>query len=190
VDETYVRVKGRWTYLYRAVDSTGATIDFLLAVRRDAAAAKRFFQNALCAPGHPRPRLIKVDGNPSYPKVVAELSFRYSFGYHHPLPHEAVRHVHIVGIYDIVALHAVRLVAGNLQANHPRHSIPAHVANGGAARVTKLWGVRPCSSLAFLAATSKVHHVAFENWRGARIVVFGLAFFEGDLAPSNSTCGH
>src|SRR5712664_3574268 len=52
VDETYVRVKGRWTYLYRAVDSTGATIDFLLAVRRDAAAAKRFFQNALCAPGH------------------------------------------------------------------------------------------------------------------------------------------
>ena len=52
VDETYVRVKGRWTYLYRAVDSTGATIDFRLAARRDAAAVKRFFQNALRAPGH------------------------------------------------------------------------------------------------------------------------------------------
>jgi transposase-like protein len=73
VDETYIRVKGKWTYLYRAVDSAGATIDFLLTARRDAAAAKRFFQNALLAPGHPRPRVINVDGNPSYPKVVAEL---------------------------------------------------------------------------------------------------------------------
>ena len=72
VDETYIRVKGKWTYLYRAVDSAGATIDFLLAARRDAAAAKRFFQNALLVPGHPRPRVINVDGNPSYPKVVAE----------------------------------------------------------------------------------------------------------------------
>ena len=47
VDETYIRVKGKWTYLYRAVDSTGATIDFLLAARRDAAAAKRFFQKLI-----------------------------------------------------------------------------------------------------------------------------------------------
>src|SRR5258708_39133200 len=38
-----VRVKGKWTYLYRAVDSTGATIDFLLSAKRDAAAPKRFF---------------------------------------------------------------------------------------------------------------------------------------------------
>jgi len=73
VDETYVRAKGKWVYLYRAVDSTGATIDFLLSARRDAAAAKRFFQKTLRAPGHPRPRVINVDGNPSYPKVVAEL---------------------------------------------------------------------------------------------------------------------
>ena len=40
VDETYVRVKGRWGYLYRALDSTGATIDFVLSVRRDAAAGR------------------------------------------------------------------------------------------------------------------------------------------------------
>ena len=73
VDETYIRVKGKWTYLYRAVDSAGATIDFLLAARRDAAAAKRLFQNAWLAPGHPRPRVINVDGNASYPKVLAEL---------------------------------------------------------------------------------------------------------------------
>ena len=41
VDETYIRVKGKWTYLYRAVDSAGASIDFLLSARRDAAAAAR-----------------------------------------------------------------------------------------------------------------------------------------------------
>ena len=42
VDETYIRVKGKWVYLYRAVDSNGATIDFLLSAKRDAAAAERF----------------------------------------------------------------------------------------------------------------------------------------------------
>jgi transposase, IS6 family len=70
---TYVRVAGKWAYLYRAVDSTGATIDFLLSARRDAPAAKRFFQRALRAPGRARPRVINVDGNPSYPKVISEL---------------------------------------------------------------------------------------------------------------------
>ena len=73
VDETYLRVAGEWTYLYRAVDSEGNTIDFLVSPKRDAAAAKRFFRKALRAPGHPRPRVINVDGNPSYPKVVAAL---------------------------------------------------------------------------------------------------------------------
>ena len=73
VDETYLRVAGKWTYLYRAVDSTGATIDFLLSARRDASAAKRFLQKALRSLGHARPRVINVDGNPSYPKVIGEL---------------------------------------------------------------------------------------------------------------------
>jgi transposase-like protein len=72
-DEMYVRVAGKWTYLYRAVDSTGATIDFLLSAKRDAAAAKRFFQEALRSPGHPRPRVINVDRNPAYPGVIDEL---------------------------------------------------------------------------------------------------------------------
>jgi transposase-like protein len=44
-DETYIKVKGRWTYLYRAVDKYGQTVDFLLSERRDVAAAKRFFSN-------------------------------------------------------------------------------------------------------------------------------------------------
>ena len=47
VDETYVRVGGQWRYLYRAVDGTGQTIDFLLSAKRDKKAAKRFFRQAL-----------------------------------------------------------------------------------------------------------------------------------------------
>jgi transposase-like protein len=62
------------------VDSTGATIDFLLSANRDSAAAKRFFQKALRSPGHPRPRVINVDGNPSYPKVITELKRNGEFG--------------------------------------------------------------------------------------------------------------
>jgi transposase-like protein len=73
VDETYVKVKGRWTYLYRAVDSRGQTIDFLLSAKRDAAAAKRFFRKALGQPHTVNPRTITVDKNPSYPRAVAEM---------------------------------------------------------------------------------------------------------------------
>jgi transposase-like protein len=73
VDETYICQSGNWLYLYRAVDFTGATIDFWFSAERDAAAAKRFFQRALHAPGHPRPRVITADGNPSYLKVIGEL---------------------------------------------------------------------------------------------------------------------
>src|SRR5437764_3677728 len=73
VDETYLRVAGKWTYLYRAVDSTGDTIDFLLSPKRDAAAAKRFFQKALRSANHRRRRVINVDRNPAYPRAIEEL---------------------------------------------------------------------------------------------------------------------
>src|SRR4051812_23582968 len=72
VDETYLRVAGKWTYLYRAVDSAACTIDFLLSPKRDADAAKRFLQKALRSPNHPRPRVINVDQNPVYPGVIEE----------------------------------------------------------------------------------------------------------------------
>ena len=55
VDETYVCIAGWWRYLYRAVDSTGATIDFYLSDKRDAAAAKQFFRKVLAAQNHPGP---------------------------------------------------------------------------------------------------------------------------------------
>ena len=60
VDETYVRVKGRWCYLYRAIDSSGVMIDFVLSGLRDAAAAKRLFRKALTDPSYPQPRVINT----------------------------------------------------------------------------------------------------------------------------------
>lgn len=73
VDETYVRVAGQWTYLYRAIDSAGNTIDFLLSPKRDLIAAKSFLQLALCQVAERRPRVINVDGHPAYPPAVEEL---------------------------------------------------------------------------------------------------------------------
>ena len=73
VDETYIRVAGTWTYLYRAVDSTGATIDFMLSPKRDVIAAKHFLRIALWRAGQIRPRVLNVDGHASYPPAIAEL---------------------------------------------------------------------------------------------------------------------
>ena len=73
VDETYVRVKGKWVYLYRAVDSTGATIDFLLSAKRDAAAAERFLAKALGGENHPAPRVINTDKDAAYPPAIVQL---------------------------------------------------------------------------------------------------------------------
>jgi transposase, IS6 family len=72
-DETYIKVKGEDKYLYRAVDSTGQTIDFLLTAKRDATAAKRFFRKALSSPANPVPRVINVDKNPAFPAAVEAL---------------------------------------------------------------------------------------------------------------------
>jgi IS6 family transposase len=73
VDETYVKVEGRWIYLYRAVDSRGQTIDFLLSAKRDNEAAKQFFHKALAQPHTVNPRTITVDKNAAYPKAAAEM---------------------------------------------------------------------------------------------------------------------
>jgi IS6 family transposase len=73
VDETYVRVKGQWRYLYRAVDPSGATLDFLLSAKQDAAAAKRFLAKALGRENHPELRVIHTDGHGAYPPAVEGL---------------------------------------------------------------------------------------------------------------------
>ena len=73
VDETYIKVKGEWKYLYRAVDSDGDTIDFMLSTKRDRKAAKRFFKKALVSNHNQIPRVITVDKNASYPIAINEL---------------------------------------------------------------------------------------------------------------------
>ncbi|GHO71507.1 IS6 family transposase [Ktedonobacter sp. SOSP1-52] len=94
VDETYIKIKKVWMYLYRAMDSEGNTIEFLLSPTRDAEAAKRFFLKALHAttdstpqaqqvasptaptvptPTRRTPRVINVDKNAAYPKAIANL---------------------------------------------------------------------------------------------------------------------
>jgi len=73
VDETYIKVKGQEKYLYRAVDSTGQTIDFLLTAKRDAAAAKWFFRKVFRFSCNPIPRVINVDKNPAYPAAFRAL---------------------------------------------------------------------------------------------------------------------
>ena len=73
VDETYIKVKGKWKYFYRAVDSNGDTIDFMLSSKRDRKAAKRFFKKALSSNHNQIPRVITVDKNPAYPIAINEL---------------------------------------------------------------------------------------------------------------------
>jgi transposase-like protein len=76
VDETYVRAKGKWVYLYRAVDSNGDTIDFLLSATRDAAGAARFLSKALGGENHPAPRVINTDKHNGYPPAIVNLRTR------------------------------------------------------------------------------------------------------------------
>jgi IS6 family transposase len=73
VDETYIRIKKQWYYLYRAVDSTGATLDFMLSPTRDAEAAERFFRQVLQASHTLTPRVITVDKNAAYPPAFESL---------------------------------------------------------------------------------------------------------------------
>ena len=73
VDETYVKVKGRWMYLYRAVDARGQTIDFLLSAKRDTAAARRFFRKALKQAHTVNPRTVTVDKNAAYPSATKAM---------------------------------------------------------------------------------------------------------------------
>jgi len=72
VDETYVRIRGQWAYLYRAVDSAGKTADFRLSPRRDVASAKAFFRKAIRSQGR-SPETITLDGYAASHRAVREL---------------------------------------------------------------------------------------------------------------------
>jgi transposase-like protein len=72
VDETYIKIRGEWCYLYRAVDRAGGTVDFRLSAKRDVAAAKAYFRKAIKS--QPRaPLMITLDGYAASHRAVLEL---------------------------------------------------------------------------------------------------------------------
>ncbi|MDE1487960.1 IS6 family transposase [Xenorhabdus bovienii] len=72
MDETDIKVKGQWKYLYRAVDTDDQTIDFLLTARRDATAARRFFRKAIRQ--HGRPAVVTIDKSGANTAALTLLS--------------------------------------------------------------------------------------------------------------------
>jgi putative transposase len=71
VDETYIKVHGKWCYLYRAIDTDGNLVDSRLSEKRDMDAAKMFFEQAVAVVGH-TPETVTTDGHRSYPRAVRE----------------------------------------------------------------------------------------------------------------------
>src|SRR6266581_3273562 len=71
VDETYLKVHGKWCYLYRAIDEDGNLVDSRLSEKRDMDAAKQFFKQAMAVVGH-APEYVTTDGHRSYPRAIRE----------------------------------------------------------------------------------------------------------------------
>jgi transposase-like protein len=71
VDETYIKVRGKWCYLYRAIDHDGNLVDSRLSEKRDMDAAKQFLAQAFAVVGH-APEMVTTDGHRSYPRAVCE----------------------------------------------------------------------------------------------------------------------
>jgi putative transposase len=75
MDETYIKIKGRWSYLYRAVDKMGQTIDFLLTEQRDERAAMRFLTKAIRR--HGVPETITIDGSEANAAAIRGYNDEY-----------------------------------------------------------------------------------------------------------------
>lgn len=72
IDETYVKIRGKWRYLYRAIAKHGNSINFLLTAKRDLGAAKRFLRKMLKDEPLFSPRMIGTDGANKFPSVKRE----------------------------------------------------------------------------------------------------------------------
>jgi transposase, IS6 family len=87
VDETYIRVGGRWRYLWRAIDANGLMADFRLTARRDAKAARAFLRKAIERVRLHRPVSICTDKAQSYRRVIREINHRYDSHF------DSIRHI-------------------------------------------------------------------------------------------------
>jgi putative transposase len=72
VDETYLKVHGKWCYLYRAIDHNGNLVDSMLSEKRNMEAAQQFFRRAIAVVGH-TPTSVTTDGHRSYPRAISEI---------------------------------------------------------------------------------------------------------------------
>nr|WP_109672738.1 IS6 family transposase [Mesorhizobium loti] len=75
VDETYIKVRGQWTYLYRAIDTVGDTVEFWFSEQRDLPAAKRFFRKAL--ERHGRPDRVVIDGSQTNHEAIVSCDITH-----------------------------------------------------------------------------------------------------------------
>ena len=82
MDETYIKIKGEWRYLYRAVDKRGQTIDFLLTEHRDQEAALRFLQQAIRR--HGVPEKITIDGSDANDAAIKRYNEAHGTRIDHP----------------------------------------------------------------------------------------------------------
>jgi IS6 family transposase len=91
IDETYVKIRGKWRYLYRAIDKHGNPVDFLLTAKRDLDAAKRFFRKMLKGEPLLSPNRIGTDGANTFPSTIKTS---VGDGLLHPDPvHHVTKHL-------------------------------------------------------------------------------------------------
>jgi transposase-like protein len=163
VDETYIRVKGKWVYLYRAVDFSGATIDFLLSAKRDAAAAERFLGKPLGGENHPAPRVINTDKHAGYPPAIAQLKVEGAMK-------ENCRHRPVQ--YELRADRALHALLG-MKRFPSDDTILNYFRRFSQAEVERFW--RPCGGGS---------SAGFRNWKRVIVWIWIRRFFLG-MAPSN-----
>jgi transposase-like protein len=125
MDETYIKVKGVWKYLYRAVDKAGKTVDFLLTAKRDMAAAKRFFDKAMGANGEPdkvamdksganKAAIDAINGNRDVPIVVRQVKYLNNIV---EQDHRAIKRV-TRPMLNFKSFHAARSVLAGVELMH------------------------------------------------------------------------
>ena len=125
MDETCIKVKGAWKYLYRAVDKEGKTVDFLLIAKRDKAAALRFFEKAMKASGVPekvtmdksganKAAMDDINGNREMPIIVRQVKYLNNII---EQDHRAIKRV-IRPMLNFKSLRAARNVLAGIELMH------------------------------------------------------------------------
>jgi len=187
VDETYIKVKKQWVYLYRAVDSEGNTLDFFFSLTRDAHTAKHFFLKTLAASHTTEPRVINVDKNAAYPKAFNELKAEGHFSASCALrqvkylnnlieqDHRFIKRLTKPGMGFFSDLTASRTLQGyeimNMIRKGQVHGVAKGDVGGQVALITKLFG----AAVSIEQAGSLPPHFVFFQFFATQPFLLGLA---------------